>query len=714
MPLRYDSHQHHLRSSPDEFPNGTVLYFDPRLELSLEPAADRLRELGDEIRGADLVVLRGSSRDFNAAVCGDQKLKRFLKAVPTMTLAPPWDAERPEPILESVTWSRAFNGTPPDVDQLRRLELLTLLREGGAIFDHPGCHYELPSHLHASAFIRLADCLNDATDRIRLVDWILPTMREGCGIVTDTGSLLGLLSTVSLQATERFGWPPIPSVGLHQYPDRDHLTEVVRAFAVNKCTSLVFVMSVNSSGGLARLVTGMKAIDDLVIICQTGEAIESATVLSEYPVDRWEVDAGGGCNHCEESQLLVVDTRSYAVRTDLEFQPERLDLEGAEGMIGFWEAADVMDAVSLHVERQIPEGEGEQVRSTRHMAIYLDVKELLKHPWFRAFTIVELAKAGPTELIVIPRHAATDELAKIALDTFSNLDADSVIEFEGSSFTDEQAEVIRGIRNVLVLDDALITGSTLFRVQAALYEVEQKLDLEVRLSAFAVLSRPSDPDDVKAVRRRYGVRTERKDGSPIFRFNAAFTVVLPAEAECPFCREKSILEKRRARVSNPALAARIDHLANSEEGLHEPILTGETSGTGKTIGSFFGKLKPKTAFAAAASVAQVQKRSFTRNRPVDKMRVLDTTLVAEAFYDPALAAGVLRTFDQRDLRSPKLDQQFDRAVKNRGEVMPAGALTEIAWAAVARKLPPDGIRSVLGKRSDADPDGLMHELLSLD
>ena len=115
-----------------------------------------------------------------------------------------------------------------------------------------------------------------------------------------------------------------------------------------------------------------------------------------------------------------------------------------------------------------------------------------------------------------------------------------------------------------------------------------------------------------------------------------------------------------------------------------------------------------------ASVAQAQKWSFTERRPANTVKVLDTTLIVEAFYDPALAAGVLRVFDQRDLRNPQADHEFNRAIESRGAVMKGGAVTEIAWSAAMRKLPLEGIRRVIEKRPDADPGGLMSELLSLD
>ena len=713
MPLRYVSHKHYARSISAAFPSATVLYFDPRLELSVEPLPDRLRELGDEIRGADLIVIRGSTRDFHSQVCETPLLREVVGRVPTATFAPRWDPDDSEPMLRPVPWAEGFAGPYPKTAALRSLELLTFLREGGAIFEQPGCHYELPSLVHASAFIRLADCLCDAIDMVRVVDWLLPSMSEGCGIVTDTGSLLGVLNLVSLEATERFAWSRIPVVALRHYPDFDHLTEVVRAFAVNECVSLVFVVSVNSSGGLARLVTEMPAIADLVIVCQSGKPVEGATVLCEHEVERWTVGEDNRCPDCEKKHLLVVNPESYEVRTDLDSQPERLDTKSAEDLSKFWEAADESDAVSLHIERDIPVGEGEQVRSTRHMAVYLDIKRLLGHKWFREHAMARLKKAGAADLVVIPRHAATTELAQLAADTFPELSADAVVEFEGASFTGDQAETVAAAKRVLVLDDALITGSTLFRVQGALYELMQQLGREIDFAAFVVVSRPSTPAGEKAVKRRYGKRAEKGDGKPDFPFSAAVSIVLPADRDCPFCRERDFLERRRIRVKSPELAARLDHLASSKDGLGEPVLLGG-SGAGPTVGSLFGKLQPKAAFAAAASVAQTQKWSFTQKRPANTVKVLDTTLVVEAFYDPALAAGVLRLFDQRDLRNPQADQEFNRSIESRGSVMKRGAITEIAWSAAMRKLPLEGIRRVIKERSDADPRGLMSELLSLD
>jgi hypothetical protein len=714
VPLRYVSYQHYTRQATASYPAGTVLFFDPRIELSFESVTDRLRGLDDEVRGADLIILRGSSRNFNADIAATPLLKSVVGDVPTVTLAPRWDELDSEPVLEKISWATEFAGTPPRIDTLRELEIQALLHEGKAIFEQPGCHYELPAHVHASAFIRLADCLCDATDVIRVVDWLLPSLQKGCGIITDTGSLLGLLATASLEATDRFGWARIPAVALDRYPDLDHLTEVARAFRVNECSAILFVMSVNSSGGLARLVSGMESIADLVIVCQSGEPVDGATIICQHSVDRWKVDSENRCEACDRDQLLVIDPESYEVRTDLDWDPQRLDTEIAEKQSKFWEAVDRTDAVMLHVERDIPTEEGEQIRTSRHMAVYLDIKLLLADEWFRAQVAERLRSAGPADLVVIPQHAATEELASLAGEALPELDPGAVLKFSGTSFSAVQAEKVEAAGRVLIVDDALITGSTLYRVQAAIYEISQRVEQEIDFAAFVVVSRPPSPDDEVAVKRRYGFKTDKNDGSREFHFSAAFKVALPARSECAFCAEKEILKKRKRRVRSDALDARIDRLANSTAGLQEPILLGETAASGKTVGSFFGKLKPRTAFAAATSVAQRQKWSFARERRANTVKVLDSTLVVEGYYDPALAAGVLRNFDQRDLRSPGLDQQFNRALERRGEVMHAGAISEIAWSAVMRKLPPEGIRLVIERRPEADPGGLLGELLTLD
>jgi hypothetical protein len=208
MALRVLGHRREPVMLEDALGEHNVALFDPRLERSYEPLLNRLR-LQDLSRGAlDLLLLRGSHDGFVEQVADDDAIARYLEEVPTVVLAGSHEPANPAPGLHRPNWSPA-GGPDLQATDLRGAELTAMLRRSTAIFHHDGCHYDLPSAaVHAESFIRLADALQDATDLVRVADWLLPLLGPAAGIAADTGTLLGLMAIVRDEAWRRFGWDP--------------------------------------------------------------------------------------------------------------------------------------------------------------------------------------------------------------------------------------------------------------------------------------------------------------------------------------------------------------------------------------------------------------------------------------------------------------------------------------------------------------------------
>jgi hypothetical protein len=708
--LRYVSQDHYTHSFDEAFKGYSVLFFDPRVELSNETIGDRLRELGDELREANLLIVRGSSETFFEEVEEDLFLPDLQ--VPVLALSPAWKEEDPAPRLRTPTWSEP---SPLELDEaeLRNLELLAMLEESGAIFEDPDSHYELPSHRHAKAFVRLADALCDVIDTVRIADWLIPSLTRDAALLADNGSLHALLSTAVLEAQERFGWPRLPIMTLRRYPNADRVAERLKAFERQGWRHVVGVISVNSSGELARLLNAQDEVSETVVVCETSTD-GPRRALCHYPVEAWDFVEGSKCKACRDMHLLVVDTQSYEVRTDLHAEPQVPKISIAEEQKEFWEAADRTAAVQLHIEREIPKRSGQEMSETRHMSVYVDIARLLDDPEFRAHTLERLQAGPEPELVIVPEHASTGALEKLVSEAF-DLGADSVLRYCGDPFAGAEHEAIGEASEVLVLDDALITGSTLFRISNELYRITQETERPIPSRAFVVLSRPARKSAEGGVKNHFTRPAPDGYSAPEVRFDAAAAILLPSDRECSFCGERDALKRRRVKVSQTeAITARIDALANSQEGLQEPLLIGGTEGTGKTIGSFFGQLKPRTALAAAASVAQRRRREFETHRRANTIEVLKTAVVIDGYYDPALTAGLLRTFDRRDLRNPEVDDEFESSLHERGKELAEGTLVEIAWAAALGKLPLEGIRNLLEELQTIEARDLLLELLALD
>jgi hypothetical protein len=712
LSLRYLSYGPHYEHVFEEvLATGSVLFFDPRSERSREPIGDRVREQEDELRGIDLLILRGSDPQFEQAVREDVVLPTLTKGTPVLCLSPQWEAGNCEPRLWRPDWT-AEGDLAPEVADLRALEILAMLEESGAIFEQERCHYWLPSGLHASAFIRLADALRDHTDIVRVADWLLPRLDARTGLMADTGSLIALLTVTASEATRRFGWDPLPIATLRGYATVDHLDEVVSSFRIQMWHRLLFVISVSSSGRVAELVGNLEDDVDVVTVCSTGERPRVGEVFSEYPVTRWKPESDGNCEKCRDLQILHVDRTSYEIRTDLNWIPQRLDTSIAIRQSEFWEAVDECAALALHVERPMSEGD---MRSSRHLAVWIDIGRLLAHESFRRRAVSKLAEQEPPNVLIVPDHAETEALVALAREAFPGQEM-AVLGFRHDRFDESERDVLVGAERILVLDDALISGSTLYAIQRQLHDVRLERDHDLDYQAFVILSRPHDMSVEKAVMRRYGYKPAQPDQNPVdVHYASVERVILPRARDCSFCAERRLLVSRLERLagSHQLVERRIAQLSTAPEGMVPPLFMGGTEGDRPTVGSFFGKLSPVTAFAAAASVAQTQKIGFAHTRRAATVHVLDSPLTNEAFFDPVLAGGVLRTFDARDLRSPGQDLEFDAKLEDRATQFRRGSIMEIALAAILGKLPDGGIRHQLERRAGEDPvaQALLHLLV---
>jgi hypothetical protein len=204
--------------------------------------------------------------------------------------------------------------------------------------------------------------------------------------------------------------------------------------------------------------------------------------------------------------------------------------------------------------------------------------------------------------------------------------------------------------------------------------------------------RPPSKLELNHVRRPFHGPTT--DGGSEVRLATGFEVFLPAPGSeaCPWCAERDLLNDRltglTAAPARQVARARLARLRASG-GLEPPLLLAGDAAATRTDGSYFGALYPKAAFAAATAVAQRQKDAFLRDRQVNELRVFNVALALDAFFDTIVLAGLLRTFDRRDLRDVTHDSEVDRAL---GEYqMRPGTLAEAGLAAVTGKLPPESI-----------------------
>lgn len=321
MTLRLLAHQRDAVVLEHQLGDANVVLFDPRLERSFESLLNRLRMADLSLASLDLLVLRASHRDAQHELEQDAVLADYLQEVPVLMLTGSHNAAAPAPTLARPSWAERSK-LEPDVFSFRASEFEALLRRSSAIFHHHGCHYNLPSSaVHAEKFIRLADALQDSTDLVRAADWVLPLLGERSGLAADTGSLLGLMAVVRNEALLRFGWG-IPLASLDRYPpDEGSVEALIDNFMVTGWQDLVFLISVNSTGAVARYVRRRLPMASIVALCETAMTEDQradaaggeARNFVEHPVERWRLDEQRRCERCQALDLLHVHPETYEI-----------------------------------------------------------------------------------------------------------------------------------------------------------------------------------------------------------------------------------------------------------------------------------------------------------------------------------------------------------------------------------------------------------------
>jgi hypothetical protein len=688
--------RHQSRRSPtaDGAPGPATLLFDPRLERGVERTiGDRYRRLDAGPRSADLLIIRGSDTDLAELVEKDSMLAEIREGQPTMVLAP--ESIGATPTLQPVEWSAPVSDKPTP-EELREAEILCGLQAEQAIYRQGGVHYLLPNAVyHAEAFVRLGDSLNDQIDLFRLSDWLIERIDPDTALLADNGSMLALLTTVALRVEQSRGYSPRIAT-LDEYPIAPSaIANIVDRLRLGAEGRLLFAISVNSSGRVAREVANLQGVStEVVILCETAAEPEGDFErFSRLPLERWEVDSDGRCERCPELHLLAVSPRSYELRTAIRLKPEGLHIQDAAACRGFWEAAQDADAIRLHVDAGLAKG---SAKSSRHLAVEIDVAKMLAESGpFRARCLEELGTIAVPDLVLIPEHRASEELGRLVCEAYPGLDPEHVVIIPVGPETPDLHPLLDGVDHVLIVDDALVSGNTVVGLRRQVHRASVELG-GVVVTIFIPLSRPADHDDHHRVWVSVYPSREFEPGKTIGGLHCAQKLLLPDGGECPWCRELMMLEQHLEALTGPArefVVGRREQLSSGA--LVKPLLPcgGEDEGT--IVGSFFGDLEPVAAVAAVSAHAQRLRGQMERIREDETIKVLDVPLILQAFFDPLIVATMLRTLSPRDLRDPPSEHVVARTIRANLIDYPAATIAELALATLAGKLPVKPVRELL-------------------
>lgn len=686
------------RSLDPPSPGAAAIVFDPRMERGAANLGERLREPMQR-HSPSAWVIRGSSADFAELLENDAILPDLAKAagVPVLGLAGSHDRDRPEPRLWSPSWS--IEGPTLAKGDLCDVELTGILERTEAIYRREHFHYVLPSRYHAAEFIRLADALQDPIDTVRLVDWLLPYLRPDSWVIADTGTLLPLLFALRAEAQARFDFD-LQVANLSEYPsDYVSMEGVLGALHGDHPAYALLIVSISSSGRVAEQFERLhKGEHDVVVICDTGAS--GVEALARYPIERWKADEHEKCERCEALNELVIDPHTYQVLPVTGIETVRFDFATAAEQEEFWRLADRTDAVELHFDEEIPAGPHP---GRRHMSINIDIPSLLEDESFRQKVTAELSEGGAPDRVLIPDHDAAEAMAALVLSAFPDLDPERIHRVRGAKLDDALVDALGSCERVLLLDDSTVTGKTLISLRREIYHRIDEPLRPPRVEAFVVLDRPPSDSDGNAVRRTFTQKGEV--GRPVPGFRYVERVLLPAHDECPWCVEDRILGRLAARIPDHAEFIRErTGLLSSMEGLRPPLLpTKEDRSEQRTHDSFIGDLRPAAAFAATASAAHGLTLKLLEMRKGEQVALVDVGLVAEAFFDQIIVAGLLRVVPPRFLRHRTNDEAVNHRLSRHAAAFGEGCLTELAWAAVQGCIPREAIHAVLSELEDPSP-----------
>jgi len=731
-----------------------ILFFDPMVEWGQgrNEVADRFRRIEHELRNVDLVIFRGSTQDFALALQESEiSIKQVLGSLPATALVGSKDNS------SSVGYVSVPCSNPPQelelptIEVLREAEIRSILQRSKAIFSPYDHHFILPSGFHAPEFIRLADALQDPIEIIRIADWIFPYLSKRTMIIGDTGSLLPLLLTLQYRAMILFKWD-IRIRTLSEYPiDKASLATVINEAEKEFSTldhSILFLVSVNSSGNLIKrfdkLMNDEARAYSTLVVCNTNEdeKIPNGISLIFNPIKRW--NNREECDLCGKSTAISIDERTYERVPGFQWKRFHIDEKLAKKHIKFWEAVDRTNAVLLHVDDPNYLEGGD----IRHHGIYLDVVKLLEDDWFKRLIIKKLQsfKQFPN-IVLIPKHRATEAVLRLVNKIFISADI-WVVKGDLSISEKEKLRSLKATDKILIVDDALVTGTTLFQWIEAIYNISTS---QPRVQAFVIVARPPDHRVSFAVRQRFRDRDTDDEMSLV----TGYEIFLPltGRSRCPWCRERDLLSRYlpllKEQSSKEYAISRIRMLDSDKTGCPS-LLSAENRPKEelRTGRSFFGDLMHPVAFAAVTAACQelrdkmnlpmgqgsvfqrflkyivtVINRRFGITLRIKKkdiffqktiVNVVDLSKHFNYYYDKLLLPAVLRTFTLKELRYPERESEIVEEIRKKDpNLSDPIMISEIAWSAVNERIPQQVAIELLEKANLNHPSvTMLKELLS--
>jgi len=685
-------------------PERDLLLFDPVEERGQFTLGDRFRSLDRALQNAEVIIFRSSSRSMLVTIQRDPILRSILGKRDVLYLGRSYDPSLPGTILLP-----AFGRPPIDLSKsaLRQAELSAILRWTNAVYEDDNHHYHLPSGWHADKFVRLGNACCSVVDNRRIADWVLGHVSASTDLLADTGTILPLLQEVQRHCQHKFGWnTKIDALGT--YPGMDALVNGVddlRARSQGR-RDIAFVVSVNSSGGSYRRFEKMIAStgrDSTIVICETNPAaIPRDDTLVLLPSNRWKPESNGKCKRCGSPALVVVHPSTYEPSASYTVRRSAVTGVIARKSASLFESLSASGAVRLHYDSD----------AGSHYSVWIDTPVLLNNLECNERFSSFISELETPDLVLVPDGPASEQLV-FAAKRATRLDP--VLVLHDGPLAESAIDSIQRADHILIVDDTIVSGTTLGMLRVAIYRAAQLVGRNPRVSVAVFLARPSRRSDMRRVNRPYMT----SEGANI---HALFEALLPTAFGCSFCSERSLLRAWYERLTPRSQATASDRLAVLDTEMRDQLFLGSSGGPDLveagsllTAGSFFGELSESTGFAAASSAVQTVLDSLETMRGALSAKIIDIAAALDAYFDPCLLVGILRTTTKDQVRFATEDSAIVARYATMAEF--GGALTdvvrcEMGWAALREVIPLTDVDAILSPVKSPQAE-LIRELLAL-
>lgn len=650
-----------VHGSPET--RGDIVFVDIDRGLSL----DRLRTVPPDLfrRPGATLLIRSPDEDFDRAHANASK---DLAATTVVDAGPPGDtalalremlAKWPIRMRVGVlhqpvgapAWIEAVQEDPSgELSRARAIELEALLKRGKAIWRPQHYHYRLPSGQHAEHYVKVSDAIREPRDAHVIATWLLPTVREGTGLVLDSGTMTPVaLAVQNLMRCVDLG--PGQVAVLDRYPTTQLDVDAAIERAADRGRNVIGLLSINSSGRVRDRM--MQALEDrrvalsgdLHVLVDTTPPQPRAGLQTWHPIAGAEplVKRGSAaeqeCNLCRDparARLIPINPSSLDGMIRPELRLIMPSVSAPRGSRRFWEAAHRLNAITI---------EGTPAKSVRafrleeRMAVVADLSQMIGDREFQDLCHDRLEEVlqgtevdGTAELVLVPEHETDFDHFRAFWGRVGPLLGSSYEPFpvEGE-FSDDLKQKIREADKVAVFALGAVTGRSLQRALVGAEEARESIAYE--LPAVVVHARPATKREWITLCNSYASQmyaawhTYLPDLSPMAEENRVLELIDPGHLEGA---------ARDFYDSRSKLCA-----GELGEGA-QPVFWGSSAGDVLTPHSIYGQRIDVTTTYAAVGAAMAQGRIDSEEKGAPELHVFELEAMFRSYYDPIIVCAFLR------------------------------------------------------------------------